>query len=87
MDGIQATRQIRKIEGNRRESDLREKTPIDETGPRRSQPALVVALTGNAKSSDQAEALRSGVDVYMTKPVSFKQVGKLLDNWREGTNE
>ncbi|KJX98925.1 hypothetical protein TI39_contig382g00015 [Zymoseptoria brevis] len=80
MDGIEATRCIRRIEASRRDSD---KTPVDESGPRPPKPALVVALTGNAKSSDQAEALKSGVDVYMTKPCSFKRVGQLLDNWRE----
>ncbi|SMY21138.1 unnamed protein product [Zymoseptoria tritici ST99CH_1A5] len=80
MDGIEATRCIRRIEASRWDSD---KTPVDESGPRPPKPALVVALTGNAKGSDQAEALKSGVDVYMTKPCSFKRVGQLLDNWRE----
>ncbi|SMR45988.1 unnamed protein product [Zymoseptoria tritici ST99CH_1E4] len=80
MDGIEATRCIRRIEASRWDGD---KTPVDESGPRPPKPALVVALTGNAKGSDQAEALKSGVDVYMTKPCSFKRVGQLLDNWRE----
>jgi CheY-like chemotaxis protein len=80
MEGIEATRCIRRIEAQRRDSD---KTPVDESGPRTPKPALVVALTGNAKSSDQAEAMKSGVNVYMTKPCSFKRVGQLLDNWRE----
>jgi CheY-like chemotaxis protein len=80
MDGIEATRCIRRIEAKRRDSN---KTPLNESGPQNPRPALVVALTGNAKSSDRAEAMRSGVDVYMTKPCSFKRVGQLLDNWRE----
>ena len=44
-------------------------------------PALIIALTGLASSQDQREAFVSGVDLFMTKPVSFKEVAKLLDNW------
>lgn len=29
-----------------------------------------------------AEAFTSGFDLYMTKPVSFREVGRLLDNWQ-----
>lgn len=58
-------------------------TPDPDGCTKSKKPALVVALTGNAKGSDQTEAFDSGVDIYMTKPVSFKQVGKLLENWRE----
>lgn len=59
LDGIEATRQIRKLEANRRDSDLREKTPIDEAGPRPNKPALVVALTGNV-STDTPRDSQSG---------------------------
>lgn len=44
-------------------------------------PCLIVALTGLASSRDQSEAFTSGMDLYMTKPVSFREVGRLLDNW------
>lgn len=43
--------------------------------------ALIVALTGLANSQDQANAFASGVDLFMTKPVKFKEIGRLLDNW------
>jgi DNA-binding response OmpR family regulator len=42
---------------------------------------MIIALTGLASGRDQREGFESGCDLYMTKPVSFKQVGKLLDNW------
>lgn len=48
---------------------------------RERAPALIIALTGLASSKDQVEAFTSGVDLFMTKPVSFKEVGRLLDNW------
>jgi CheY-like chemotaxis protein len=43
--------------------------------------ALVIALTGLASSDDQARALAVGVDLFLTKPVSFREVKKILDNW------
>lgn len=84
MDGIEATRNIRKIEGLRRSESGGDKMTGEASAlAQNKQPALVVAITGNAKSSDQSEAFDAGVDVYMTKPVSFKEVGKLLSNWRD----
>jgi len=65
MNGFEATRAIRDFE---KEHNIK-------TG------AMVIALTGLASGQDQSEGLDSGCDIYMTKPVSFKEVGKLLDNW------
>lgn len=70
-DGFQATREIREYEAKQNSEPA-------------FRPALIVALTGNASASDQAEAFSCGVDLYMTKPVSFKEVRRLLDNWRPG---
>lgn len=70
LDGFGATRQIREIERSRQEKAGGGLTP-----------ALVIALTGLASSRDQSEAFTSGVDLFLTKPVSFKEVGKMLDNW------
>jgi CheY-like chemotaxis protein len=70
MNGFEATRAIRLIEETRRTG-----------GADDNPPALIIALTGLASSRDQSEAFTSGVDLFMTKPVSFKEVGRLLDNW------
>lgn len=75
LDGFGATRQIRQLENRRREKKASE-------GAKPVTPALVIALTGLASSRDQNEAFTSGVDLFLTKPVSFKEVGKLLDNWQ-----
>ena len=72
MNGFEATRAIRDIED--------ERGGISKNGAAR-HPALIIALTGLASSRDQTEAFASGVDLFLTKPVSFKEVGKLLDNW------
>ncbi|CAK1361858.1 unnamed protein product [Cercospora beticola] len=74
MDGNESARQIRRFEAEQGRSTGAEST---------SKPALIIALTGNAKGSDQKEAFESGMNLYMVKPVSFKQVGKLLEDWME----
>ncbi len=72
MNGFEATRAIRDIEEARTHNQALGKA---------LSPALIIALTGLASSRDQAEAFTSGVDLFMTKPVSFKEVGRILDNW------
>jgi CheY-like chemotaxis protein len=74
LDGFGATRQIRQIEHERQEKARTAGLPIP-------TPALIIALTGLASSRDQSEAFTSGIDLFLTKPVAFKEVGKMLDNW------
>ena len=76
MNGFEATRAIREIEHTR--NAIAGSASSD--SPKDSR-ALIIALTGLASSRDQAEAFNSGVDLFLTKPVSFKEVGRLLDNW------
>ncbi|KAL9598084.1 MAG: hypothetical protein Q9219_004715 [cf. Caloplaca sp. 3 TL-2023] len=71
MNGFEATRTIRELEQNRDPA----------TYAQHPKPAMIVALTGLASGRDHGEAFACGVDLYMTKPVSFKEVGRLLDNW------
>ena len=78
MDGFEATRTIREIEETRRQEQTASK--VSEKALR---PALIIALTGLASSRDQSEAFTSGVDLFMSKPVSFKEVGRILDNWEK----
>ncbi|KAK4542686.1 hypothetical protein LTR36_006258 [Oleoguttula mirabilis] len=80
MDGYEATRRIRRDEEDRQASV---RSPEGECAPKQPKRALVVALTGNAGGNDRSEAFESGVDVFMTKPMSMKAVGKVLENWRE----
>lgn len=84
MNGFEATRAIREIERTRRVAQNDGQSP----GGPRPQQALIIALTGLASSRDQAEAFRNGVDLFLTKPVSFKEVTRLLDNWEaRGSND
>lgn len=70
MDGREATQKIRALEKER-------KKRLGDAAP---TPALIVALTGLASSRDQASAFASGIDLFMTKPVNFKEIGKLLND-------
>ncbi|CRG82830.1 two-component sensor protein histidine protein kinase (dhkk, dhkj) [Talaromyces islandicus] len=65
MNGFEATRAIRALEYERDE-------------PR---PATIIALTGLSSARDESEALTSGVDLFLTKPVSLKEVSRLLEEW------
>lgn len=67
MDGFEATRVIREYE---------QRSPNQDANG-----AMIVALTGLSSVRDQAEGFEVGMDIYLTKPVSFKAVGQLLDNW------
>lgn len=42
------------------------------------QPAFIVALTGLGNASAQAEAYNSGMNCFLTKPVSFKKLTETL---------
>lgn len=68
MNGFEATRAIRALENER---DV-------------YRPAIIVALTGLSSSRDETEALNSGVDLFLTKPVSFKEVSRILQEWENG---
>jgi len=78
MNGFQATREIREIE-----QEFREQFPSPMQTPASS---LIIALTGLASGRDQSEAFTSGFDLFLTKPTSFREVGRLLDNWEKSGN-
>ncbi|KAL7275253.1 hypothetical protein RUND412_001812 [Rhizina undulata] len=62
MSGIESTRAIRKLERERKVASK----------------SLIIALTGLAATTDQQEAFEGGIDLFMVKPVSFKQLEKTL---------
>ncbi|KAK4938020.1 hypothetical protein LTR66_015134 [Elasticomyces elasticus] len=65
MDGNEATRAIRTIEKARDGCDR----------------AKIIAFTSLSSSHAEATALDSGVDLFLTKPVSFKKISRLLNEW------
>ena len=45
------------------------------------KPAMIVALTGLASTSVRQEAFSSGMNFFLTKPVSFNKLRKFLNDW------
>ncbi|KAK2468586.1 hypothetical protein H9L39_19745 [Fusarium oxysporum f. sp. albedinis] len=68
MDGLEATRLIRKFE---RENHLK--------------PVTIIAITGLATDGARDEAFASGLDVFLTRPVSLGQLVPVLNE--RGVNE
>jgi CheY-like chemotaxis protein len=52
---------------------------------RGQKPATIVALTGLASASVRQEAFSNGINVFMTKPVSFSVLRKFLNDWTPET--
>jgi len=65
MDGFEATRRVRQLEGG------------DTEGSKRR--AYVVALTGLGSSRDREEAVKCGFDDFLMKPAPFAKVRRLLE--------
>lgn len=63
MDGFDATQAIRSIERNRGTT----------------HPATIIALTGLGSSEHVAKAYTAGINVFLTKPVSFNDIERLMD--------
>jgi CheY-like chemotaxis protein len=75
-EGGGSGREIDKGSGGGREQD-----EMKETEKEKGKEALIIAFTGRSSIEDQTEAVRCGIDLFMTKPVAFKEVGKIIDNW------
>jgi len=68
-DGFESTKRIRRLEKQR-----------NKTAPL-SKSAFIIALTGEASIRDQQMAFTSGVDHFITKPMSLVQLKKLVEEW------
>ncbi|KAG9238677.1 hypothetical protein BJ875DRAFT_480176 [Amylocarpus encephaloides] len=71
------------IQSSLQSIDLHISTPEIKLNP----PALIIALTGFSSKKDQQMAFEAGVDVFMTKPVRFREVGKILEGWAKSRKE
>lgn len=67
MDGLESTRQIRHFEGT--------------LGPHNR--VAIVALTGVAQIDTQRDAMTSGIDLFLTKPVRLQTILQVIQDHTE----
>ncbi|KNC98942.1 hypothetical protein, variant [Spizellomyces punctatus DAOM BR117] len=74
MDGIQATREIRKLEKSRAQSEPGRLLPS-------TPDAVIVALTASSLPADRDAALAAGCNDYLIKPVSLVWLERKILEW------
>ena len=78
MDGLTATREIRKKE----KKGLRAKKGKNHNGRAPTAAHLpIIAMTANAVQGDREECLKAGMDDYLQKPVSIRELADILQKW------
>lgn len=65
LDGYEATKQLRQLEDD---GNILHKT-------------VVIALTAHAMKDDREKCLSAGMDDYLSKPVDFEELGRVLERW------
>jgi CheY-like chemotaxis protein len=100
MDGFEATRQIRALEASLAAATKKSRqascssnpsptnaSPDSSDPPSPSTPrAFIIAMTGLGSEAAQAEARASGMDLFLTKPVRFKELSRILTEHGFGAN-
>jgi CheY-like chemotaxis protein/HPt (histidine-containing phosphotransfer) domain-containing protein len=71
MDGLEATRQIRLRQKDRR------------AHPNYKSPLIIVAMTASAMPGDKEKCLEAGMDDYLSKPVRPEEVRAVIERWGE----
>jgi len=66
MDGFEATAEIRRWE---------------RSNAARSKRIPIIALTANAVQGDRERCIEAGMDDYLSKPFTKKQLGQILERW------
>jgi len=92
MDGLEATRKIRKAErermkaeGERRKDEgggrKNEASSADSSDLQPSNRLPIIALTAGATQEDREMCLEAGMDDYLAKPVKMVDLTRVLEKW------
>jgi PAS domain S-box-containing protein len=92
MDGLEATRKIRKAErermkaeGERRKDEgggrKNEASSADSSDLQPSNRLPIIALTAGATQEDREMCLEAGMDDYLAKPVKMEDLTRVLEKW------
>ena len=76
IDGYEATRQIRLIEGNGLAGETRSGS---NRGSSECKPVRIVAMTANAMQGDRERCIAAGMDDHIVKPLDFEDLKRVLE--------
>jgi len=79
MDGYELARQIRTLEARDGQSGQDDSSPEASSNGRPRTP--VIAMTANALAGEMERCTAAGMDDYIAKPVTLKQLAAVLDRW------
>lgn len=74
MDGMAATGEIRRFEQSRRALGELPGTPSPARVP-------IIALTASALREDREACAAAGMDDFVTKPIEFEEIARVLNRW------
>ena len=78
MDGITATREIRKQELGMKDGRVQDR---ESNGRHFSSHLTIIGLTANAVGGDREACLMAGMDDYLQKPVSLQSLTTMMEKW------